>query len=332
MTHTVLEARNLKRHFISHHGLINRTTQCVQAVDDVSLELKAGETLALVGESGCGKSTLARCLTLLDKPTAGEILINGEKPKNDLKQYCRNVQMIFQDPYASLNPRLPVGVIIAEPLVIHKIGSKQERRNKVLELLDVVGLRRSDINRYPHQFSGGQRQRISIARALALNPAVIIADEPVSALDVSIQSQILNLFKELQEEFNLAYLFISHDMAVVHYFADRVAVMYLGSIVEEGVTEKTLINPLHPYTRALIDAAPLISKVKRKHGDALKGDPPSPLDPPSGCRFHPRCSYAIEACRSQRPKLEGSGGHKVACSLSDSLHLTPRRRLEGGWA
>jgi len=278
----------------------------------------------LVGESGCGKTSLARATALLYPPTSGSVRLDGREltglDKRRMKPVRRRIQLIFQDPYGSLNPRLPAGAIIGEPLTVHGIGDKLERRQRTAQLAEAVGLPAADLERYPHQFSGGQRQRIAIARALALAPDIIIADEPVSALDASVQSQVLNLLTDLQEAWNLAYLLISHDLAVVRQVAHRVAVMYLGRIVEEAPTEGLFDNPRHPYTQALIAAAPVIGRGKRRRRGVLAGDVPSPMDPPAGCPFHPRCPVARDLCRSTRPILEpisGSTDHAVACHLKD---------------
>ena len=321
----LLEVRGLVKHFpAGGGGLFAADTGTVRAVDGVSFRLGRGETLALVGESGCGKTTLARTVALLYAPTAGSVRFQGREltglGRRDLKPARRRIQMIFQDPYSSLNPRLPVGAIIAEPLVIHGLGGRAEQRDRVAMLARQVGLGAADMDRYPHQFSGGQRQRIAIARALAVEPSLVIADEPVSALDVSIQSQVLNLMRDLQAAHGLAYLFISHDLAVVRHFADRVAVMYLGRIVEEAPADALFANPRHPYTRALIAAQPVVGRGKRRPGDVLRGDIPSPLRPPPGCAFHPRCPLAQDICRQSAPALEAAGGeagHRAACHFKD---------------
>ena len=319
-TTPLLEARNLVKHFpVKGPGLFAATRGTVRAIDGVDLAIGAGETVALVGESGCGKTTVARAVALLQRPTAGSVRYAGREltvlGKRALQPLRRRIQMVFQDPFASLNPRLPVGAIIAEPLVIHGIG---DRRGRLARLARSVGLNPADMDRYPHEFSGGQRQRIAIARALAPEPEMIIADEPVSALDVSIQSQVLNLLKDLQETHGLAFLFISHDLAVVRHFADRVAVMYLGRIVEEASAEALFAEPSHPYTRALIAAAPEIGRGKRRPGAVLAGDVPSPMTPPPGCAFHPRCPLAAEVCRSTAPRLDPVGaGHAAACHFKD---------------
>ena len=296
----------------------------LQAVRGVDLSIGVGETLALVGESGCGKSTLARAVTLLDPPTAGRLFLDGSEVtglgRRALGPFRRAVQMVFQDPYGSLNPRLSVGSSIAEPLVIQGIGSRRDRRDRVAELLEAVGLRPADAARYPHEFSGGQRQRIAIARAVASRPRLIVADEPVSALDVSIQSQILNLLLDLQREQGLSYLFIGHDLAVVRHIADRVGVMYLGSLVEEAPAEALFADPRHPYTRALLAAAPRIGRRCRSGRPLLKGEAPSPLAPPPGCPFHPRCPMADARCGLEIPVLEPAGsqaGHRAACHFRD---------------
>jgi oligopeptide transport system ATP-binding protein len=293
----------------------------VAAVRDVSFHLNQGETLALVGESGCGKTTLARATALLQKPTAGSVVFQGREltglSRRALKPFRRHIQLIFQDPYSSLNPRLTAGSIIGEPLAIHGVGN---RREKVIGLAESVGLRGDDMGRYPHQFSGGQRQRIAIARALALEPQLIIADEPVSALDVSIQSQVLNLLTDLQEAHGLTFLFISHDLAVVRHFADRIAVMYLGAIVEEAPVDDLFADARHPYTRVLLAAAPVVGRGKRQPGRALAGDVPSLLDQPPGCPFHPRCPATQDICRVEAPKpkrLADAPHRFAACHFRD---------------
>ena len=319
-TTPLLEARNLVKHFaVKGPGLFAASRGTVRAVDGVDLAVGPGETVALVGESGCGKTTVARAMALRQRPTAGSVRFAGQEltvlGKRALRPLRRHIQMVFQDPFASLNPRLPVGAIIAEPLVIHGIG---QRRERVTRLAQSVGLNPGDMDRYPHEFSGGQRQRIAIARALAPEPELIIADEPVSALDVSIQSQVLNLLKDLQEAHGLAFLFISHDLAVVRHFADRVAVMYLGRIVEEAPVEALFAGPRHPYSRALIAAAPEIGRGKRRSGAVLTGDVPSPMAPPPGCAFHPRCPLAAEVCRKTAPGRDAVGpGHTAACHFAE---------------
>jgi len=323
----LLEAIDIFKHFpVKGRGFPGSKRQTLKAVEGVSFHVGKGETLALVGESGCGKTTLARTAALLHRPTSGSVKFDGKElttlDRRELKPIRRRFQMIFQDPYSSLNPRMSAGAIIAEPLIIHKVGNRAQRREKIEELAISVGLRPDDLGRYPHQFSGGQRQRIAIARALALNPEVIIADEPVSALDVSIQSQVLNLMNDLQEERGIAYLFISHDLAVVRHFADRAAVMYLGRIVEQARTEDLFENPRHPYTRALIEAAPRVGRGKRRPGKALAGDVPSPINPPKGCPFNPRCPMAKESCRASVPALEAVSGdaeHWAACFFADKM-------------
>jgi oligopeptide/dipeptide ABC transporter ATP-binding protein len=291
--------------------LFLRASKFNRAVDGVSLKVAPGETLGLVGESGCGKSTLGRCITRLYQPTAGEIKFQGQdisRMKNrELLPLRRDIQMIFQDPLESLNARHTVGEILEEPLIIHKLGNRQERQKRVAELLNLVGLPARSVTRYPFEFSGGQRQRIGIARAIALKPSLIVCDEPVSALDVSIQSQILNLLVELQQELNLAYLFIAHDLAVVKHISDRIAIMYLGRIVESGPGEAIYREPQHPYTQSLISAIPVPDPHQKSQRILLKGDVPSPIDPPSGCRFHTRCPRATEICREQEPELRDLG-------------------------
>lgn len=320
MSEVILEAKNIKKHFPIRKGLLLREVARVKAVDDVSLTVRKGETLGLVGESGCGKSTLGRTLIRLYEPTAGTIDFDGQnflKLKGSaLRKKRKNMQMIFQDPYASLDPRMTVGQIIRQPMDIHNVGTVAERGQRVLELIELVGLRKAHVNRYPHEFSGGQRQRISIARAIALNPELIICDEPVSALDVSIQAQILNLLKDLQEKLNLTYVFISHDLSVIEHTCDRIAVMYLGKIVEIAERDELFKNPQHPYTQALIAAIPRVGAGKKKIKKSLGGEVPSPINPPSGCSFHTRCPYKMDICSVQTPVLEGAGSHQKACWLN----------------
>lgn len=313
MRETLVSVRGLVKHFP-----VEGSDDVVRAVDGVSFDIFAGETLGLVGESGCGKSTVGRCVLRLIEPTAGQITFAGQDvlslDKKRLRQLRREMQIIFQDPYASLNPRMKVGDIIGEPLVIHNQGSKSERPDQVASLLQRVGLDPDYRNRYPHEFSGGQRQRIGVARALALNPKLIVADEPVSALDVSVQAQVVNLLQELQEEFKLTYLFISHGLAVVEHISTRVAVMYLGRIVEIADAAELYAQPLHPYTQALLSAIPIPDPRQKRKRIILQGDVPTPIDPPSGCRFRTRCPLAIEECAHIDPELrEVSPGHHVAC-------------------
>ncbi|KRW92903.1 peptide ABC transporter substrate-binding protein [Alicyclobacillus tengchongensis] len=320
MSQYVLEVKDLKKYFPIRSGVFKRTIGHVRAVDGVSFDVKPGETLGIVGESGCGKSTTGRMIMRLTTPTDGKILIDGKDITHAkgaaLRESRRHAQMVFQDPYASLNPKMSVGESIAEPLVVNKVLSRDDAFERAAQLLDTVGLRRTDITRFPHEFSGGQRQRIGIARALALNPKLIVADEAVSALDVSIQSQILNLLMDLKHEFNLAYLFISHNLAVVRHISDRVGVMYLGHMVENGPKSSLYADPLHPYTQALLSAAPEPRRVKRRERIILQGDVPSPANPPTGCPFHTRCPRAMDVCRSQMPKpVMVHPEHWVACHL-----------------
>lgn len=309
----LVEVRGLVKYFA-----IENSDDTVKAVDDISFEIKAGETLGLVGESGCGKSTVGRCLLRLHEPTSGEVLFEGrnilELSGREMQNLRREMRIIFQDPYASLNPRLSILSIVSEPLKIHGISSRQERIDRVADLLSKVGLDPKYMHRYPHEFSGGQRQRIGIARALALNPKLIICDEPVSALDVSVQAQVVNLLQDLQSEFGLTYLFISHGLAVVEHISNRVAVMYLGKIVEIADSVELYKNPLHPYTQALLSAIPVPDPQKKRERIVLSGDVPTPIDPPSGCRFRTRCPYAIDACANVIPPLEEyAPGHLAAC-------------------
>ena len=320
---TLLEVQNLKMHFPLTRGIIfQRQVGAVKAVDGVSFAVRQGETLGLVGESGCGKSTTGRAVLQLYKPTEGTVNFKGQDlTKLDggaMRRMRRHLQMIFQDPYASLNPRMTVGNIISEPMQIHGIGDKKDRNGRVQELLQTVGLNPYFANRYPHEFSGGQRQRIGIARSLAANPDFIVADEPVSALDVSIQAQIVNLLEELQERLGLTYLFIAHDLSVVKHISDRVAVMYLGKMVELADRNSLYDDPLHPYTKALLSAVPIPDPVieKRRERIILTGDVPSPINPPSGCHFHTRCPYAMPVCKVIDPTFADQGnGHFVACHL-----------------
>jgi len=318
---TLVEVNNLVKYFPVRAGLLQRVVNQVKAVDDVSFFVKKGETLGLVGESGCGKTTVGRTMLRLIEPTAGAVKFQGQdvfsmKPR-DLKIARRDMQIIFQDPYASLDPRVPIGESVMEGLHIHKIGTPRERVDIMLETLSKVGLESYHSRRYPHEFSGGQRQRIGIARALALRPKFIICDEPVSALDVSIQSQVLNILKDLQAEFGLTYLFIAHNLSVVEHVSNRVAVMYLGKMVEMTSREELFRNPLHPYTQALMSAIPVPNPRMKRQRTILKGDVPSPLNPPKGCRFHPRCPVAIEKCSHEEPPfIEVSTDHWVACWLA----------------
>ncbi len=318
---TLLSVENVRKYFpASNGGLLRRERAHVHAVDDVTLEVWSGETLGLVGESGCGKSTLAACIVGLHELTSGRILFEGEQisglSRRRLRPFRRELQMIFQDPYASLNPRKRVGTIVGDPLRIHGIGNEREIRERVRELLALVGLSPEHYNRFPHEFSGGQRQRIGVARALALNPKLVVADEPVSALDVSIQAQVINLLDDLQDELGLTYVFIAHDLGVVRHVSDRIAVMYLGKIVEISPAEELYENPVHPYTEALLSAVPIPDPLlsAQREQIVLEGDVPSPVEPPSGCRFHPRCRYATEICSREEPQLVSHGrGHLAAC-------------------
>jgi peptide/nickel transport system ATP-binding protein/oligopeptide transport system ATP-binding protein len=316
----LIEVRNLKKYFPIQSGILQRTHGWVKAVNDVSFVIEESETLGLVGESGCGKTTLGRTMLRLIEATAGEVLIRGsniyELNPQELKAMRQNLQIIFQDPYSSLDPSIPIGEQITEGLRIHNIGDRAEQREVLKDLLRHVGLEDYHAKRYPHEFSGGQRQRIGIARALALKPAFIVCDEPVSALDVSIQAQILNLLKDLQRDFNLTYLFIAHNMGVIEHISDRVAVMYLGKIVELAPRGQLFKNPLHPYTQALMSAIPSADHHRKKTRIILAGDVPSPSDPPNGCHFHPRCPAAFEPCPVEEPRFkEVSPGHWAACWL-----------------
>lgn len=321
MNESILKVRNLKKHFsIENQIPFKKSKQSVKAVDGVDFDVLQGETLGIVGESGCGKSTLARLVNQLIEPTEGLVEFNGKDlismNKKKLRSSRRSIQMVFQDPYASLDPRKTVEQLISEPLVIHKIGTKQSRIERVRELLEVVGLQSFHADRYPHEFSGGQRQRINIARALSLNPDVIICDEPVSALDVSVQAQVINLLKKLQKEFDLTYIFISHDLNVVRYMCDRIVVMYLGKIVEVGTYEEIYRSAKHPYTEALLSAIPKEGPHENKERVLLKGNVPSPINPPSGCHFHERCPYAMKMCKTEVPELTDVGeGHEASCHL-----------------
>jgi len=320
----LVKVRNLVKHFP-----VEDSDDVVRAVDDVSFDILAGETLGLVGESGCGKSTVGRCLLRLHEPTSGEVLFEGQNiiglPNNEMQKLRREMQIIFQDPYASLNPRLSILSTISEPLKIHGIGNKKEQRERVADLLTKVGLDPNYMFRYPHEFSGGQRQRIGIARALALNPKLIICDEPVSALDVSVQAQVVNLLQDLQAEFGLTYLFISHGLAVVEHISQRVAVMYLGKIVEIAEAKELYELPLHPYTKALLSAIPIPDPKQKRERIVLQGDVPTPINPPSGCRFRTRCPIAIEQCAEIVPELrEITKGHTAACIRVEGYETAPK--------
>ncbi|OJD46831.1 ABC transporter ATP-binding protein [Bacillus sp. L27] len=316
----LLQVQNLKQYFPIKKGILGRSINYIKAVDDISFTIYEKETVSIVGESGCGKSTTGRAILRLDEATSGKIIFQDkdllELNNSAMRKVRKDLQVIFQDPFASLNPRQTVGSILEEAMAIQNVCPKGERRAKVIELLGKVGLPPDAVKRYPHEFSGGQRQRIGIARALAVNPKLIICDEAVSALDVSVQAQVLNLLKQLQQQYGLTYLFISHDLAVVRHISDRIIVMYLGTIVEIADKHSLFNNPQHPYTKALLSAIPTISVGTKKERIELKGDLPSPLNPPKGCRFHTRCPYAIEKCATQQPSFQSiSEGHKVACHI-----------------
>jgi len=326
-TENLISVRNLVKSFPIRGGLLSREVASVKAVADVSFDIRKGETLGLVGESGCGKSTLGRAILRLIEPTSGQVIYKGQDitkiPQNEMRKLRRSMQIIFQDPYASLNPRMTVESILGEPLDIHSLAkSKADRRQRILKLLDLCGLRREAISRYPHEFSGGQRQRICIARALAVEPEFIVCDEPVSALDVSIQAQIINLMMDLQKELGLTYLFIAHDLKVVEHISNRVAVMYLGRVVELAEAEELYASPKHPYTKALLSAIPIPDPDYKKDRTILTGDVPSPISPPPGCHFHPRCPIAHENCKVDKPELRtiqmGAGiPHEASCHYAD---------------
>ncbi len=323
-TRDLLVVEDLKTYFPIRSGILQRVVAHVKAVDGVSFAIREGETFGLVGESGCGKTTVARTILRLQPAFGGSVTFDGEdvfaKRGGELKALRRNMQIIFQDPYSSLDPRMPVGDIIAEGLYIHGMRDGKERTAVVHEMLDKVGLNPYHANRYPHEFSGGQRQRIGIARALALNPRFIVLDEPVSALDVSIQSQILNLLKSLQQEFGFTYLFVAHDLSVVEHISDRVGVMYLGKLVEVTNRSELYRNPLHPYTQALLSAIPIPDPRRKRHRITLTGEVPSPVNPPQGCRFHPRCPFAVDICKHEVPVFEEkTAGHWAACHLVDRM-------------
>ncbi len=323
----IVSVEHLKTYF--NAGKTWGKKQVVKAVDDVSFQIHKGETYGLVGESGCGKSTLGKTSVKINEPTDGKILVNGEDithlSGSKLKKFRKDIQLIFQDPYASLNPRMTVGEIIREPMVIHHIyPTRKEQDDRVTELLKIVGLKPDHVRRYPHEFSGGQRQRISIARTLALNPEFIVCDEPISALDVSIQAQIINLLKNIQKELGIAYLFIAHDLSMVKHISDRIGVMYLGHLVEEGDSKELYSNPMHPYTQALLSAVPIPDPIvgKSRKRIMLDGELPSPINPPSGCPFRTRCPYATEKCAQEMPQMKEINGRKVACHrVADQYHL-----------
>jgi len=331
----LLRVDNLQVHFPITRGIFQRQVGTVRAVDGVSFAIKQGETLGLVGESGCGKSTTGRAILQLHKPTGGSVRLQGKElttlSGEDVRRLRREMQMVFQDPYASLNPRKRVGSIIGGPMKIHGVGDKGERKQRVQDLLETVGLSPEHYNRFPHEFSGGQRQRIGVARALALRPKLVVADEPVSALDVSVQAQVINLLDELQDEFHLTYIFIAHDLGVVRHVSDRIAVMYLGKLVELSPAEELYQRPIMPYTEALLSAVPIPDPdlSEQRERIVLQGDVPSPIDPPSGCRFHPRCRYMTEICREVEPPLTDYGnGHFAACHHPLNVDAETLRRVE----
>jgi len=324
----ILEVKNLTKEFSSGEGLFSKKKNIVKAVNGISFSIDKGKTLGMVGESGCGKSTTGRLILRLIEPTAGEVFFDSVNiltlDKKSMRSMRKRIQIIFQDPYASLNPRMTVEQIVGEALIIHKLAkNKKDRRDKVLELLEKVGLQAFHLNRYPHEFSGGQRQRIGIARALAVRPDFIIADEPVSALDVSIQAQIINLLQDIQDEMGITYLFIAHDLSVIEHISHNVAVVYLGKIMEIAPSKELYRSPKHPYTESLLSAVPVLNPSYKKKRILLKGDPPSPSSPPSGCSFHPRCRYREQICEEQEPSLlDTSSGHKVACHFAKELNLS----------
>ena len=320
MSEVLMEVKDVKKHFpVKDNGLIRKTVAHVKAVDGVSFQINRGETFGLVGESGCGKSTLGQVLIRLQDPTEGEILFRGQDiagtSLNKLRPMRRDLQIVFQDPYASLNPKMTIGETIGEPLLVHKVGNRSDIVSEVKKILPIVGLHEDFYDRYPHELSGGQRQRVGIARALIMKPKLIICDEPVSALDVSIQSQIINLFMDLQEQFDLTYLFIAHGLAVVKHISSRIGVMYLGKIVEIADKQELFSNPQHPYTKALLSAIPASDPFVSKQREVLEGDVPNPTNPPSGCRFHTRCPHCSDSCRQEEPQLFGGDDHQVACFL-----------------
>jgi len=323
----LVEAVNLVKYYPIRGGVFLKEIASVKAVDGVTLSINRGETVGLVGESGCGKTTFGRALLRLEEPTSGQVRFDGQNILNytprQMRALRREMQIIFQDPFSSLNPRKTISHIIGEPLLVHGMKNRAQREKRVLELLRVVGLRKEHMGRYPHMFSGGQRQRIGVARALALNPKLIVCDEAVSALDVSIQAQVINLLKDLQEEFGLTYLFISHDLSIVEHISDRVAVMYVGKVVEFSDSTSLYQDPLHPYTQALLSASPMPDPELKRERIILKGDVPSPIDPPPGCRFHTRCLYARKICRREEPALiEAKSGHLVACHFAGQVGIS----------